>query len=68
MKGVSLKRTALKADVTGKYTVCRRVLASFRPEILQAGSVKGLIIYRCGNGMMLGASGDSSVLIRAWDS
>ena len=28
---------------TGKYTVCRRVHASFSPEILQAGAVKGLI-------------------------
>ena len=27
---------------TGKYTVCRRVRASFSPEILQAGTVKGL--------------------------
>ena len=25
---------------TGEYTVCRRVLASFSPEILQAGAVK----------------------------
>ena len=29
---------------TGKYTVCRRVRASFSPEILQAGAVKGLSI------------------------
>ena len=29
---------------TGKYTVCRRVPASFSPQILQAGAVKGLII------------------------
>ena len=28
---------------TGKYTVCRSVHASFRPDILQAGAVKGLI-------------------------
>ena len=28
---------------TSKYTVCRHVLASFSPEILQAGTVKGLI-------------------------
>jgi len=27
---------------TGKYTVCRLVRASFSPEILQAGAVKGL--------------------------
>ena len=27
---------------TGKYTVCRRVRASFSPEILQDGAVKGL--------------------------
>ena len=27
---------------TGNYTVCRRVSASFSPEILQAGAVKGL--------------------------
>ena len=29
---------------TGKYTVCRRVRASFSPEILQAVAVKGLIV------------------------
>ena len=28
---------------TGKYSVCRHVPASFSPEILQAGAVKGLI-------------------------
>ena len=28
--------------MTGKYTVCRRVRASFSPEVLQAGAVKGL--------------------------
>ena len=28
---------------TGKYTVCRRVSASFSPEILQAGAVKGFM-------------------------
>ena len=28
--------------MTGKYTVCRRVGASFGPEMLQAGAVKGL--------------------------
>ena len=28
---------------TGKYTVCRRFRASFSPENLQAGAVKGLI-------------------------
>ena len=39
---------------TGKYTVFRRVRASFSPEILQAGAVKGLItswqllVLRCG--------------------
>ena len=27
---------------TGKYTVCRRVRATFSPEILEAGAVKGL--------------------------
>jgi len=27
---------------TGKYTVCRCVHASFGPEIVQAGAVKGL--------------------------
>ena len=27
---------------TGKYTVCRRVRASFSPEIVHAGTVKGL--------------------------
>ena len=36
----------LKVDVTGprKYTVCRRVRASFSPEIVQAGTMKGLMI------------------------
>ena len=29
---------------TGTYTVCKRVRASFSPEILQAGAVKGLIL------------------------
>ena len=42
---------ALKVDVlrNGKYTVCRRVCASFKPGVLQAGAVKGLIIiiYLC---------------------
>ena len=28
---------------TGKYTVCRRVRASFSPEGLQAGAVNGLM-------------------------
>ena len=28
---------------TRKYTVCRRICASFSPEILQAGAVKGLL-------------------------
>ena len=28
---------------TGKYTVFRRVRASFSPELLPAGAVKGLI-------------------------
>ena len=28
---------------TGKHTVCRQVPASFSPEILQAGAVKGLM-------------------------
>ena len=31
---------------TGKYTVCRRVLSSLSPEILQAGTVKGLKLIR----------------------
>ena len=44
MKGSPSKLIALKTDVigTGKYTVCRRVRASFSPEILQGGEVKGL--------------------------
>ena len=44
MKGFSSKRIALKADVfqDRKYTVCRRVRPSFRPEILQAVAVRGL--------------------------
>ena len=28
---------------TGKYTVCMRIPASFNPEFLQTGAVKGLI-------------------------
>ena len=31
---------------TGKYTVCRRIRASFSPEILQAVAAKGLIILK----------------------
>ena len=27
----------------GKYAVCRRVRVSFTPEIVQAGTVKGLV-------------------------
>ena len=45
MKGFSLKRMALK--VAEKYSVRRRDRASFSPEILQAGAVKGLIQYCC---------------------
>ena len=30
---------------TGKYTVCRRVRASFSPDILQAVAVKGLMYH-----------------------
>ena len=35
---------ALKVDCyrTGKYTVCRRVCASFSTEMLQAGAVNGV--------------------------
>ena len=46
MKRFSSKHIALKVDCyrTGVYTVCRRVCASFSPEILQAGTVKGLSI------------------------
>ena len=29
---------------TGKYTVCKRVRASFCPVIVQAAAVKGLIV------------------------
>ena len=29
----------------GKYTVCRRIRASFSPEILQAGAVKGVSFF-----------------------
>ena len=31
---------------TGKYTVSRRVHASFSPEVLQAGAVKGLTVNK----------------------
>ena len=48
MKEISSKSKCIawKVDCyrTGKYTVCRRVRASFSPEILQVGAVKGLII------------------------
>ena len=49
VKGFSSKRIALKVDVfvTGpknNYTLCRRVPASFSPEILQSGAVKGLML------------------------
>ena len=39
IKGFSSKCTLLKADNNriGKDTVCRRVRASFSPEMLQAG-------------------------------
>ena len=45
MKGFSSKHIALIADVIGaeNYTVRRCVRASFSPEILQAGEVKGLM-------------------------
>ena len=45
VKGFSSIREALKVDVMGpeKNTVCRRVRASFSPEMLQAGAVEGLI-------------------------
>ena len=45
MKGFSSKRIALKVDVIGpenNYTVCRRVRASFSPEVFQIGAVKEL--------------------------
>ena len=53
-KGSPSKRITLKVEVigpenipfrcyrTGKYTVYRRFRASFSPEILQAGALKGL--------------------------
>ena len=43
-----MKRFSLKHSIesrchrTGKCTICRRVRASFSPEVLQAGAVKGL--------------------------
>ena len=39
--------TQLKVNVTGaeNFIVCRRVRASFGPEILQAGTVKGLTYF-----------------------
>ena len=45
VKGCSSKRTALKVDVIQrqrKWSVCRRVRASFSPETLLAVAVKGL--------------------------
>ena len=47
MKRFSLKCIALKLDVIGAENIlcaCRRVRASFSPEVLQAGAVKGLIV------------------------
>ena len=35
-------------DRAGKYTVCRRIRASFSPEIVQSGAVKGLMEERGG--------------------
>ena len=58
MKGATSKRVALKIFMlqdrkikylcyrTGRYTVCGRIRASFSPEILQAGAVKGLTLLR----------------------
>ena len=45
MKGLSSNRIALKVGVIGpeRNTACRRVRASFSPEMLQARAVKGLI-------------------------
>ena len=45
MKGFSSKHVALKIDVTGPENTlfCKRVSASFSPEILQAGALRGLI-------------------------
>ena len=45
MKGVSSKHTVLKADNyyrSEKYTVCRRVRASFSPEMLQGWGSEGV--------------------------
>ena len=46
MKGLSSKRIALKVDVKGpeNNTVCKRVLGSFRLDILQAGGSEGVNI------------------------
>ena len=37
-----MQSTESRSHWTGKYTVCRRVRASFSPEIVQAGTVRGL--------------------------
>ena len=44
MKGLPSKCKVLKVICyrTGKHTVCRHARAFFSPEILQAGTVKGL--------------------------
>ena len=45
MKGLQSKGIALKVDVIGAENilrVCRRVHASFSPDILQARAMKGL--------------------------
>ena len=56
MKGLSSKHIALKVDglKDGKYTVFRRVRASFNTETLEAGADNGLrgrlymyMTYRC---------------------
>ena len=47
-EGIFIKMQTLKYIYyrTGIYTVCRLVLASFSPEIVEAAAVKGLILGR----------------------
>ena len=48
---IFIKRHSIESRCyrTGKYTVCRRVRASFSPDILQAGAVKGSRIPSTGS-------------------
>ena len=52
---IFIKTHNIESRWTRKYTVCRYVCASFSPESLQAGAVKGLMCVRedCRSNMLL---------------